>query len=81
MRFPGDLTDEERQQAFEKMRAEAVERWGEQRAQAIENSLKDASAAVASLDRLRFSRDEAPGFYLHETAHFDPDVPEAGHSL
>lgn len=71
MKFPGDLTDEERQQAFEKMRELAANRWSESRAQAIENSLRDASAAVARLERLRFSRDEAPGFYLHEAATYD----------
>ncbi len=74
MRFPGDLTDEERQQAFEKMHKEAVERWGEQRAQALAGSIRDASSAVARLERLRFSRDDAPGFYLHETALSEPDA-------
>ena len=68
MEFPGDLTVEERQAAYEKLREQAVERWGEERAAAIQSSLAEAAAAVARLDRLRFSRDDAPGFYLHEAA-------------
>lgn len=67
MKFPGDLTEEEEQQAFEALREISVKRWGEQRTVAIERSLRHAGAAVARLERLRFSRDDAPGFYLHET--------------
>lgn len=71
MNYPGDLTNEERQQVFEKLREQSVGRWGEHRTAAIESSLKSASASVERLDRLRFSRDEAPGFYLQETARHD----------
>lgn len=76
MKFPGDLTDEERQQAFEKLRDVAVEKWSEARALAIEESLNEAAAAIARLDRLRFSRDDAPGFYLHETTGNESEAPD-----
>ncbi len=68
MEFPGDLTAEEKQTAFDKLRALAVEKWGEERASAIEPSLRSAAVSVARLGRLGFSRDDAPGFFLHETA-------------
>ncbi len=71
MKFPGDLTDEERQEAFDRLRERAVEALGEERATAIEVSLWKASEAVARLDPLRFSRDDSPAFYLHETAPAD----------
>ena len=68
MKFPGDLTDEERRHAFDELRALAVADWGEHRAEAMEVSLREASAAITRLGRLRFSRDDAPGFYLHDAA-------------
>lgn len=71
MNYPGDLTEEERQQAFEKLREQSVAKWGEHRTVAIETSLKSVSTSIERLDRLRFSRDEAPGFFLHETARND----------
>lgn len=67
MNFPGDLTDDEKQESFEELRLKALAKWGEQRTLALEDSLRDASAAVARLDLLRFSRDDSPAFYLHET--------------
>ncbi len=73
MKFPGDLTEEERHEAFDQLRKIAVEHWGEKRATLIESSLVEASVAIARLNRLHFSRDDAPGFFLHETAGRDDD--------
>lgn len=71
MTFPGDLTEDERQLAFERLRVRAAETLGEERAAEIEESLRAMATSIARLERLRFSRDDAPGFYLHET------LPEA----
>ena len=68
MEIPGDPTPEERQEAFERLHERAVEAWGAERAAALEQSLRDASLAITRLERVRFSRDDAPGFYLKEPA-------------
>ncbi len=67
MKFPGDLTGEELEAAYQQLRERSVERWGEQRTAEIERDLRNTAAAIARLERLRFSRDDAPAFYLHET--------------
>lgn len=66
MKLPGDLTPEEQQAVFDRIRAQAVERWGADRAMALETNLRDAAIAVGRLERLRFSRDDAPGFFLSD---------------
>ena len=65
---PGDATDRAKQQQFERLQRLAKEKWGADRAEVIEPSVKQAAASIARLELLRFSRDDAPGFYLHETA-------------
>ena len=65
--YPGDLTDEEKHHSFLQMRAEAVEKWGERRAADLEDILRKTAIAVGRVERLQFSPDEAPGFYLHLT--------------
>ena len=72
MRFPGDATERELEQAFAHLRETSVARWGEARTTAIESVLRDAGAAIVRLDRVRFAREDAPGFYLHETL---PEFP------
>ncbi|MDA0232367.1 MAG: hypothetical protein O3B04_09735 [Chloroflexi bacterium] len=66
MDFPGDLTPAQRQEAFERLHSRAAELWGVERAAALEQSLREASVAIARLASVRFSRTEAPGFYLQE---------------
>jgi len=64
--LPGDLTSEERQEIFERLQRDSVEKWGSERTACIAENLRDAALSVGRLERLRFSRDDAPGFYLHE---------------
>ena len=66
MEMPGDLTSEEHQQIFERLRQHALEIWGADRTSEIESNLRTAALSVGRLERLRFSRDESPGFYLSE---------------
>ena len=68
MGIPGDPTPEEQEETFRRLRERAVEMWGAERAAAIEESLRSANLAIARLERVRFSRDDVPGFYLHEAA-------------
>ena len=67
MNIPGDPTSEEREEAYEQLHQRAVEMWGAGRAAGIEESLRAASLAIARLERVRFSRNDVPGFYLHES--------------
>ncbi len=67
MDIPGDPMPEEREAAFERLHGRAVEMWGSDRAAALERSLREASVAILRLERVRFSRSDAPGFFLHET--------------
>jgi hypothetical protein len=67
MDIPGDPTPQEREEAFERLHERAVETWGAERALALEESLRQTSLAIIRLQKIRFSRNDAPGFYLHET--------------
>lgn len=69
---PGDASEDAKQWEFDRLQRLATEKWGADRAAAIEPSLRQAAASIARLELLRFSRDDAPAFYLHETAP-EPD--------
>ena len=68
MDIPGDPTPQEQQVVYEQLRQRTVEMWGEERASGLEPSLRSVSLAVARLEKVRFSRSDAPGFYLHDLA-------------
>lgn len=66
--YPGDLTPAEQDAAHERFKQLARERWGDERAAAINDALRRVAIAVGRMERLQFSHSDAPGFYLHETA-------------
>lgn len=68
MRIPGDPSPEELQIVFEQLHERACQRWGAERAAVLEQSLRDASLAIARLERVRFALNDAPGFYLQDLA-------------
>ena len=68
LNIPGDPSPEEHQQAFEQLYRRAVEMWGAERSESLDTSLRQASLSLLRLERIRFSRNDAPGFFLHEQA-------------
>ena len=66
MDYPGDPSPEEQESAFKELHDAAVERWGSDRAEAIETALRRTSLAMQRLDRLTFAPGDVPGFYLHQ---------------
>jgi hypothetical protein len=68
LNIPGDPLPEEHQQAYELVHQRAVEVWGDDRAEALGDSLREASLSILRLERVRFSRNDAPVFFLHKQA-------------
>lgn len=65
---PGDASEEAKAEQLLRLHRLAVEKFGEERAAAVESSLKQAAASIARLELLRFSRDDSPAFYLQDMA-------------
>ena len=61
---PGGLPAEQRERSTAEFRRRVVERWGEERAAAMDVVIERTAIAVAAMLALEFVADEAPGFYL-----------------
>ena len=72
--YPGDLTPAEQDEWAERFNRLAVEKWGEERAQAISGALRRLAIAIGRVERLQFSHVDAPAFYLENM----PQKPEEG---
>jgi hypothetical protein len=55
------------------MRRLALERWGEERADALTVMLRRVGTAIGRLERLQLSHTDTPGFYLHEMSGKTPE--------
>ena len=65
-------TADDVERVVEEMRARAVELWGQERADAIEPTLRRAALAVSRLTSLKFEPGESPAFFL---SGFDDAAP------
>lgn len=62
--YPGDLTPEQRSVWTERFRDVAEQKWGAERADAIDATLRKVAVAVGRLDAIKLTPTDAPAFFL-----------------